>query len=150
MTPVTALHRVSVQGSRNTFSSPKIARLHSGIDLLCLKGLSHLEILAEGWRAVRTPSRMTASDFSDSLKYFIQHNCVVNRRSLCCAICGSPIMYVRAALWIHATTCPGCGNANDWSCHVMVPYCPRCEEKPAERGCLYPAHVAACATASAA
>jgi hypothetical protein len=92
---------------------------------------------------------MTTSDFSDSLKSFIQHNCVLNRHSLSCADCGSAIMYVRAALWVHDRTCAGCDDANDFIFHVMVPYCPRCEEKPAECGCLFPARVVP-ATASAA
>lgn len=86
---------------------------------------------------MRTPSGIAASEFSDSLKHFLDHCCVLNRHTLCCLVCGSPILHVRATLWIHEATCPGCSDLEHKVWNTTIPYCPRCEEKPALRGCLY-------------
>jgi hypothetical protein len=85
---------------------------------------------------VRTPSGMTTSEFSDSLKHFLDHCCVLNRRTLCWLACGSPILHVRATLWIHEATCPGYSDLEHRVWNTTIPYCPGCEEKPALRGCL--------------
>jgi hypothetical protein len=91
----------------------------------------------EGHRAVRTPCRITASEFSDSLKHFLDACCVLRRDTLCCTICGASILYVRAALSIHDAACAGCEEPDQKVWNTVVPYCPRCEERPAQRGCLY-------------
>lgn len=91
---------------------------------------------------MRTPSRMPASEFSQSLKHFLNYICVLNHHRLCCGRCGAPIVYVRAALQLHRAFCPACAGVEttveNRAWNTMVPYCPICEEKPAERGCLHP------------
>jgi hypothetical protein len=85
---------------------------------------------------VRTPSRITASEFSDSLKSFLDACSVLRGQTLCCTICGASILYVRAALSIHDAACVGCEEPDQRVWNTVVPYCPKCEEKPAQRGCL--------------
>jgi hypothetical protein len=100
---------------------------------------------------MRTPSRVSASEFSQSLKDFLIHSCILSHHSLYCAICGAPIVYVRAALLLHDAACPACGSVDttveNRAWNTMVPYCPNCEEKPAQRGCLHPTEFALSKTA---
>ena len=86
---------------------------------------------------MRTPSRITASQFSDSLKHFLDTYCMLRGDTLCCTACGASILYVRAALSIHHAACAGCEEPDQRVWNTVVPYCPTCEEKPVQRGCLY-------------
>jgi hypothetical protein len=91
----------------------------------------------EGHTRVRTPHRITAAEFSDSLKRFLDTCCVLCGESLCCTTCGTPILHVRAALSIHNSAAGDCGGQDERVWTTVVPYCPRCEEKPERRGCLH-------------
>jgi hypothetical protein len=95
--------------------------------------------------AMRTPSRISASEFSQSLKDFLNHSCILSHHRLYCAMCGTPIVYVRASLLLHEAACPVCVSVasimENRAWNTMVPYCPNCEEKPAEHGCLHPPEV---------
>jgi len=85
----------------------------------------------------RTPCRITATEFSDSLKYFFDVCCSLYGNTLSCIVCGTPILHVRAALSIHNSARGGCEGLEQRVWNTGVPYCPACEEKPAERGCLH-------------
>ena len=91
---------------------------------------------------MRTPSRISASEFSQSLKHFLDYSCVLHHHTLCCARCGTPIGYIRASLLLHGAACRACGSVEttveNRAWNTMVPYCPNCEERPAEHGCLHP------------
>jgi hypothetical protein len=86
---------------------------------------------------VRTPCRLTASEFSDSLKHFLDACCVLRGNTLCCTICGASILHFRAALSIHNPDCGGCEGLEQRVWNIGVPYCSKCEEKPVQRGSLY-------------
>lgn len=86
---------------------------------------------------MRTPRPISASEFSDSLKHFLDACCVLRGSTLCCAICGASILHVRATLSIHTLAYGGCEVLEQGVWNTMIPYCPRCEEKPEQRGCLY-------------
>jgi len=86
---------------------------------------------------VRTPYRIPASEFSDSLKHFLDACCVLHGNTLCCTTCGTPILHVRTALSIHSWAHGGCKEQKQRVWNIAIPYCPRCEDKPQERGCLY-------------
>lgn len=92
--------------------------------------------------AMRTPSRISASEFSQSLKGFLNDSCILSHHRLYCAMCGTPIAYIRASLLLHDGACPACDSietaVENRGWNTMVPYCPSCEEKPAELGCLHP------------
>ena len=87
--------------------------------------------------AVRTPSRITASEFSDSLRQFLDACCALNGNTLCCVRCLTPILHVRAALSIHTRTCTGWEDLEQRIWTISIPYCPRCEAKPKSLGSLY-------------
>ena len=87
-------------------------------------------------KRVRTPCRITATDFSDSLKHFLDACSVLRGNTLCCNNCGRSIQHVRAALSIH-NSAGGCEGLEQRIWNTLVPYCLGCEEKPAERGCLH-------------
>ena len=91
---------------------------------------------------MRTPSRISASEFSQSLKDFLNHSCILSHHRLYCAMCGTPIVYVRASLQLHRALCPACGSVastgRNGAWNTMFPYCPNCEEKPEVHGCLHP------------
>jgi len=84
---------------------------------------------------VRTPHRITAAEFSDLLKHFLDTCCVLCGNTLCCAVCGTPIEHVRAALSVHNSASGSCQGPRIWT--TAVPYCPRCEEEPERGGCLH-------------
>jgi hypothetical protein len=86
---------------------------------------------------MRTPHRITASEFSDSLKHFLDACCVMRGSALCCAVCGTEILHIRATLSIHNSVAGDCRALDEKVWTTVVPYCPRCEEKPKQRGCLH-------------
>jgi hypothetical protein len=88
-------------------------------------------------KPVRTPFRPTATEFSDSLKDFLDVCCALRGNTLCCRVCGTPIRHVQAALSIHNSASGGCEELEQRVWNTVVPYCPECEEKPEERGCLH-------------
>ena len=93
----------------------------------------HSEV--KGHKPVRTPHRITAAEFSDLLKHFLDTCCVLCGNTLCCAVCGTPIEHVRAALSVHNSASGSCQGPRIWT--TAVPYCPRCEEEPERGGCLH-------------
>jgi hypothetical protein len=91
----------------------------------------------EGQKPVRTPYRITAAEFSDSLKNFLDVCCALRGNTLCCTVCETPIQHVRAALSIHNSAGGDCEVLEQRVWNTVVPYCPECEEKPEEQGCLH-------------
>ena len=74
---------------------------------------------------MRTPSRITVSAFSDSLKYFLDACCVLRGNTLCCSTCGASMQYVRAALSIHDESCAGCEDPDQRVWNTVAPYLPK-------------------------
>jgi hypothetical protein len=86
---------------------------------------------------VRTPQRITATEFSASLKHFLETCCALCGNTLCCKACGTAIVHVRAALSIHNSVAGDCAGPDQRVWTTFVPYCPGCEEKPENQGCLH-------------
>lgn len=86
---------------------------------------------------MRTPYRITATDFSDSLKHFLDDCCVLRANTLSSAVCGTPILHVRARLSIHTSVGGGCEGLGPSVWSTVVPYCPGCETKPEAIWCLH-------------
>jgi hypothetical protein len=87
---------------------------------------------------MRTPSGSTWAQFSQSLHEFLDHQCFLLAKRLCCSKCGSSIVHSRVALSIHDSAFHSASTAFDKGAWIMtLPYCPRCEEKPEQRGCVH-------------
>jgi ribosomal protein L37E len=87
---------------------------------------------------MRTPSHITSAEFSDSLKEFFECRCLLLGNTLLCRECGASIVHARVVISIHDSAfhdkCAACGK-RAWT--MTLPYCPQCEKKPEERGCLH-------------
>src|SRR6185312_12654320 len=95
----------------------------------------------------RTPSRVSWNEVQVSVRSFYNDCCrqrTTSERPMC-KKCGSEVATVVAFMDVHdERLCDSCaGPDRVWK--LPVPYCPRCEEKPATRGCI---HVAQAFTSS--
>ena len=87
---------------------------------------------------MRTPSSHTWAEFSDSLREFLDDQCVLVENRLRCRDCGTLIVHSRVVVSIHDSAFHNACVAFDRRAWTMtLPYCPLCEEKPAELGCLH-------------
>ena len=87
---------------------------------------------------MQTPQRMTLAEFREAMKLFLSARCLERNRVLFCADCESPISHCRTCLSIHdeavGNRCVG-SETRQWN--VLLPYCPRCEQRPLAQGCLH-------------
>jgi hypothetical protein len=94
-------------------------------------------VVVSGVHSMRTPHCISASEYADALKHFLDDFCLPNGNALHCRKCGASIRHIRATLTIHNSTCGGCDTLGPSSWNTVVPYCPKCEAKPDRRGCLH-------------
>jgi hypothetical protein len=78
---------------------------------------------------------MPMEEFFDARLKFVQ-SCATQGEYVLCPKCSQPLEFVSAWLSIHDARFPECAG---WGkvCRAVIPYCPRCEEKPDDRGCLH-------------
>jgi hypothetical protein len=87
---------------------------------------------------MRTPSGSTWAQFSESLKQFLDRQCFLLDNKLLCCDCGGSIVHSRVVVSIHDPAFHGaCAAFDRGSWNMTLPYCPRCEEKAEEHGCLH-------------
>jgi hypothetical protein len=88
---------------------------------------------------MRTPSRVDWNQFQLSVRSFYDDCCRQSNTSErpVCKKCGTEIATIIAFMAVHderlADSCAGPGRV--WQ--LPIPYCPRCEEKPANHGCIH-------------
>jgi hypothetical protein len=86
---------------------------------------------------LKTPERQSLLQVMNEINRF-KRGCVANGDSLECGTCGTPISEKLAYLSIHSIDifpdmCAGAGKV----LNAMIPYCPKCEPEPEERGCIH-------------
>ena len=90
---------------------------------------------------MRTPSSTTWVQFSESLREFLDDQCVLVENRLRCSDCGTLIVHSRVVVSVHESTFHNvCAGFDGGAWTMTLPYCPLCEEKPPERGCLHVSH----------
>jgi hypothetical protein len=84
-----------------------------------------------------TPTRISRQDFFFAIEKWLNERCIVDRGKITCKACGDQIQSVNALISIHSTQfvsiCAGTGEVRG----VRVPYCPKCEQRPATAGCFH-------------
>ena len=90
---------------------------------------------------MKTPRRMTLAEFREAIRQFLSLHCISCDRRLACpnAIRRSSI----SARCYRFTTSNSQMRASRWMIRrgiFSVPYCPRCEIKPNEQGCVHLPH----------
>jgi hypothetical protein len=87
---------------------------------------------------MRTPTGNTWAEFSESLREFLDDRCILRENRLRCRDCGTLIEHSRVVVSIHESAFHNhCAAFARRGGMMTLPYCPRCEEKPVERGCLH-------------
>jgi hypothetical protein len=90
---------------------------------------------------MKTPRRMTLAEFREAIRQFLSLHRISCDRRLACSECDSPIEYLGTLLSIHDIEfTDACVTLDDQTSHFSVPYCPRCEIKPNEQGCVHLPH----------
>ena len=84
---------------------------------------------------MQTPQKVTLKGFQEIVDAFFSLEC--EPLAWKCKKCGSTIWQATAFMSLHdavwADSCAGSGEVK----MVAIPYCPKCEVKPAESGCLH-------------
>jgi hypothetical protein len=86
---------------------------------------------------MKTPEQVSMAEVVDAVRQF-REKCVLKDDDLHCGTCGTAIAEKMAYLSIHSSDvfhelCTGVGRV----LRVMIPYCPKCESEPEERGCIH-------------
>jgi hypothetical protein len=85
---------------------------------------------------MHTPVKMTIAEFAESRRAWVAEHCVLHGNLQLCKTCGAEIALVFAFLSMHDarfSICSGYGVC--W--RIAIPYCPNCEPRPRESGCLH-------------
>lgn len=89
---------------------------------------------------MKTPTMVTSQEFGQLVEAFLLEKCEINKRymgAITCKACGDHIQSVSAMMSVHFAdqhlVCAGAGDVRK----VTVPYCAKCEEKPATSGCFH-------------
>jgi hypothetical protein len=95
---------------------------------------------------LKTPQRVTLEEFSKMRMDWIATNCRLvfdpfapgdQNGFQVCRKCGGNVGIVGAYVALHdlrfGLACAGSGKV----LRMAIPYCPRCEERPAEQGCIH-------------
>ena len=87
---------------------------------------------------MRTPISETWAQFSEALREFLNNRCILLENRLCCRKCGTFVAHSRVVVAIHAPAFHyNCATFDGRAWVMTLPYCPQCEQKPSERGCLH-------------
>ena len=84
---------------------------------------------------MQTPERISLSEFLKERQTFVDA-CEKQGEAVLCSKCRTWVEYVGAFVSIHDARferCSGYGRC----IRMIIPYCPNCEPRPSERGCLH-------------
>lgn len=86
---------------------------------------------------MQTPRKMTLDELRAAMERYRNEECSQGPGGLRRHKCGAVLRAVLVYLSIHDSpfqgTCAGSGRV----ARILIPYCPYCEEKPDEYGCLH-------------
>lgn len=87
---------------------------------------------------MQTPAKVTLEYFYLMRSRFLKEECVTDEPSgwVVCQNCGTRLKVVEAQIEIHE----GLSDTCRWNGEMFaagIPYCPQCEELPANRGCVH-------------
>jgi hypothetical protein len=87
---------------------------------------------------MQTPVKVSLDQYLHARREFLAQKTVTSRVTglLVCAECGLRIRAQAATLEVHGLDLGICEGQRD-TMNTAVPYCPRCEEVPAVRGCVH-------------
>jgi len=87
---------------------------------------------------MQTPVRVTLDEYVKARGEFLNNKCVAwpGTGGLACAACGREIYVAEATIELHDPTLANC-YATGTDFEAALPWCPHCEPKPAERGCVH-------------
>jgi hypothetical protein len=86
---------------------------------------------------MQTPVRVSLLEFALKRNEWVKAHCLTDGDRQLCVNCKTPIEIISAYISIHdarfGNHCAGPGAV----IRLVVPFCPKCEAKPQERGCLH-------------
>lgn len=87
---------------------------------------------------MQTPVKLTLDQYLQARREFLARKTLTSRVTglLVCPECGIRIRAQAATLDIHGPDLGVCQGEGD-TMNTAVPYCPKCEEVPAARGCVH-------------
>jgi hypothetical protein len=86
---------------------------------------------------MKTPSQVTGAELELSIQSYFAERCYRSPDGWRCLECKREIAYVIAYMTIHdirfGSKCAGNGRVE----RAPIPYCPHCESKPSDYGCVH-------------
>lgn len=87
---------------------------------------------------MQTPNKISGQEFLNQKDAYYTESCIKGKEGYLCRACDTSIHYVAACVSLHNSPfqdiCAGWGEVF----YATIPYCPKCEEPPADSGCLHP------------
>lgn len=87
---------------------------------------------------MQTPVKMTLEEYHQARREWLEKHTVAwpGNLGLQCVECAGVIRGFAVKLDVHKRELPGCQGDGE-TLETGVPYCPSCEELPAETGCVH-------------
>lgn len=86
---------------------------------------------------METPKRLNMPETLAAISAYYRDHCQGSTHQNACAHCGGDIHRIRGFMLLHdqqfGDACAGPGRA----LRMEIPFCPRCEARPAEYGCIH-------------
>jgi hypothetical protein len=85
---------------------------------------------------MQTPRKISLKAFAERRDAWIAEHCVTDGEFQNCRTCGGRVEILGAYMSLHDPRFPGCVGRGK-VLRLVVPFCPKCEPRPDESGCIH-------------